>query len=159
MGSGSILLQVVEAQKILEENYNISANVWSITSYNELRREAMNVERWNMLHPTKPPKKPYISQCLDGNDGVFVAATDYMKTLPDAISKWIPGTLIALGTDGFGRSDSRKALRDFFEVDARTIVFAALGALYQSNKIKANIIEKALKDLDINPDKKNPMIS
>jgi len=159
MGSGSILPQVVEAQKILEENYNVAANVWSVTSYNELRREAMNVERWNMLHPTKPPKKPYITQCLDGNDGIFVAATDYMKTLPDAISKWIPGTLITLGTDGFGRSDSRKALRDFFEVDARTVVFATLGALYRSNKIKADIIEKALKDLDINPDKKNPMIS
>ncbi len=159
LGSGAIMNQIIEAQKILEENYNVSADVWSVTSYNELRREALMAERWNMFHPTETPKVPYVTQCFKNENGVFVAASDYMKALSCSITKWMPGRLISLGTDGFGRSDSRKALRDFFEVDSRHIVFAALGGLYREKKISEDILKKAMKDLQINPDKLNPMVS
>ncbi len=156
-GSGAIMNQVIEAQKILEEKYNVATDVWSITSYNELRCDALHTERWNLLRPNEPQRVPYVTQTLMHEDGVFVAASDYMKALPDGISKWFPKRLTSLGTDGFGRSESRKALRDFFEVDARHIVFATLVTLYRENKIKADVLEKAKKDLGINPDKRNPM--
>lgn len=159
LGSGAIMNQVIEAQKILEEKYHVSADVWSVTSYNEIRREALHVERWNTLHPLETPRVPYITQSLVKEDGVFVAASDYMKTLPDSISRWVPRPLVSLGTDGFGRSESRKALRDFFEVDARHIVYATLGSLYREKKIKADVLTRAAQDLQINPDKLNPMIS
>jgi len=159
-GSGSIINQTLAAQKILEEKYNIAADVWSVTSYTELRRDALNVQRWNMLNPTQEEKSPYITECLKNEkDSVFVAASDCMKSLPDSIAKWIPGDLISLGTDGFGRSETRQSLRNFFEVDARHIVFTALGGLFKQNKIKADVVEQAAKDLNINPDKLNPMIS
>ena len=158
-GSGAIMNQVIEAQKILEEKYQVATDVWSVTSYNELRREALHAERWNILRPTEKPKVPYVTQTLAKEDGVFVAASDYMKALPDSIYRWVPRPLISLGTDGFGRSESRKALRDFFEVDARHIVYATLGSLFRENKIKADVLTKAAKDLKINPDKLNPMIS
>ncbi len=159
LGSGAIMNQVIEAQKILEEKYHVATDVWSVTSYNELRKEALQAERWNMLNPLEPPKVPYVTQCFKNEPGVFIAASDYMKALSCSITKWMPGRLISLGTDGFGRSDSRKALRDFFEVDSRHIVFAALGALYKEKTIKEDVIKKAMKDLEINPNKLNPMIS
>jgi pyruvate dehydrogenase E1 component len=155
-GSGTILNEVVKAQEILED-YKVSADVWSITSYKELRRDALDIERWNLLHPSEEPKVPYITKILKDEEGVFVASSDYVKTLPDSISKWVPRHLISLGTDGFGRSESRMALRDFFEVDAKHIVLAALYALLKDGKIKSAIVEKAMKDLGINPDKRNPM--
>ena len=158
-GSGSIMHQVIGAQKILEEKYNVAASIWSVTSYNELRREALHVERDNILNPTKPAKTPYVTQCLKNEEGVFVAASDYVKALPDGISKWVPGELVSLGTDGFGRSESRKALRDFFEVDTRHIVFATLGALYRQKKIGQDVITQAAKDLQIDPAKRNPLIT
>ncbi len=159
-GSGSIINQALAAQKILEEKYNVAADVWSVTSYTELRRDALNTQRWNMLNPTQKAKSPYITECLKDEKGsLFVAASDCMKTLPDSIAKWIPGDMISLGTDGFGRSETRQSLRDFFEVDARHIAFAALGGLFKQNKIKPDIVEQAAKDLNINPDKLNPMIS
>ncbi len=158
-GSGTILNEVVKAQEILEEDYKISADVWSITSYKELRKDALDAERWNMLHPNEKQKVPYVTQSLKDEEGVFVAASDYVKALPDSIAKWFPGELTSLGTDGFGRSEGRKELRDFFEVDAKHIVLAVLNALYKEKKIKYNIIEKAIKDLGINPAKKNPMHS
>lgn len=158
-GSGSIMNQVIEAKKILEEQYNVATDVWSITSYNEIRREALHVERWNMLNPGKEKKVPYITQCLAKEKGTFVAASDYMKALPDAIYKWFPHGLASLGTDGFGRSDSRAALRDFFEVDSRHIVYATLGDMYRKKEIKADVLKKAAKELNIDPDKLNPMIS
>ncbi len=158
-GSGAIMNQVIEAQKILEEKYHVPTDIWSITSYNELRKEALSVERWNRLHPTEKPKVPYITQALAKEKGIFVAASDYMKVLPDSIAQWFPGRLDSLGTDGFGRSDSRKSLRDFFEVDARHIVITTLGALCREKQIKADLLTKALKDLEINPEKPNPMIS
>jgi len=158
-GSGTILNEVLKAQEILEKDYNVSADVWSVTSYKELRREALEVERWNMLNPDKKQKTSYITQTLSKEEGVFVAASDYVKALPDSISKWFPGTLHSLGTDGYGRSGARKALRDFFEVDYRHIVYATLGAFAKEGKIKETVLEKAKKDLEIKPDKLNPMIS
>jgi len=158
-GSGSIMNQVLEAQKILEEKYHVAVDVWSVTSYNELRRDGLQTERWNLLHPKESPKTPYVTQSLKNEQGVFVAASDNLKALPDGIRQWMPKPFITLGTDGFGRSDSRKALRDFFEVDSRHIAFATLVGLFRENKIKADILEKAAKDLQINPEKLNPMIS
>ncbi|MGB5289816.1 MAG: pyruvate dehydrogenase (acetyl-transferring), homodimeric type [Ignavibacteriaceae bacterium] len=159
LGSGTILNQVLKAQEILEKDYNVATDVWSVTSYKELRREALDVERWNMLNPDKKQKESYIAKTLSDEEGVFVASSDYVKALPDSISKWFPGTLYSLGTDGFGRSGSRKALRDFFEVDYRHVVYATLGAFAKEGKIKDAVLKKAKKDLEINPDKLNPMIS
>ena len=158
-GSGTILNEVLKAQEILEEDYKVAADVWSITSYKELRRDALDAERWNMLHPSEEPKIPYISRVLKDEKGVFVAASDYVKALPDSISKWFPGQLMALGTDGFGRSEGRNELRDFFEVDAKHIVLAALYALAKDGKIKIEQVEEAIKKLGINQAKVNPMIS
>jgi pyruvate dehydrogenase E1 component len=158
-GSGTILNEVLRAQEILEKDFSVSVDVWSVTSYKELRSEALEVERWNMLNPDKKHKVPYITQILSKEEGVFVASSDYVKALPDSISKWFPRTLYSLGTDGFGRSGSRKALRDFFEVDYKHIVYATLGALVKEGKIKETVLDKAKKDLEINPDKLNPMIS
>lgn len=156
-GSGTILNETLKAQEILEEDYNVAAHVWSVTSYKELRRDALETERWNLLHPGEKPKLPYITQILKDEKGVFVAASDYVKALPDSVSRWLPGTLISLGTDGFGRSETRAALRDFFEVDARHIVLATLYALAKEDKIKIDCVEKAIKDLDIDPSKLNPL--
>ena len=158
LGSGAIMNQVLEAQKILEEKYNVAADVWSVTSYNELRREALQAERENLLNG-KNAKTPYVTQLLSNEGGVFVAASDYMKVLPDSIRKWMPGPYTVLGTDGFGRSESREALRDFFEVDAKHIVWATLVTLHHEKKIDAATLSKAQAELKINPDKLNPMIS
>jgi len=158
-GSGTILNEVLKAQEILKKDYNVSVDVWSVTSYKELRRDALDVERWNMLNPTKKQKVAYISQILKDEEGVFVAASDYVKALPDSIAKWIPGHLTSLGTDGFGRSESREVLRDFFEVDHRHIVYATLGALAKDGKVKNEVLEKAKKQLNIKSDKPNPIVS
>ena len=155
-GSGTILNEVVKAQEILED-YKVAADVWSVTSYKELRRDALDIERWNMLHPAEEPKLPYITQMLKNEEGVFVASSDYVKALPDSISKWVPRNLYSLGTDGFGRSEGRKELRDFFEVDARHVALAALYALLREGKIKSSVVDKAMKDMDINPEKRNPV--
>jgi len=158
-GSGAIMNQVIEAAKLLEDKFGVAADIWSITSYNELRREALHVERWNLLNPAQKPRVPYITQCVKDEQGVFVAASDYMKTLPDSIAKWFPQGLSSLGTDGFGRSESRKALRDFFEVDARHIALATLVSLLRKGQIKEDVITKAVKELNIDPNKRNPMIT
>ena len=158
-GSGTILNEVIKAAHILEDDYRVSCDVWSVTSYKELRRDALDIERWNLLNPTKKAKQTYIEKVLAKEDGVFVASSDYVKTLPDSVSKWFPGRLYSLGTDGFGRSETREALRDFFEVDAKHIVFATLVALFKEGKIQDKAVEKAAKELGINPDKLNPMIS
>lgn len=158
-GSGTILNEALKAQKLLEDKYGVAADVWSVTSYKELYRDGLEAERWNMLHPSEPLKVPYITQCVKDAPGVFVAASDYVKALPDSISQWLPRPPISLGTDGFGRSDGRRALRDFFEVDSRFITLATLAALSRGGEIKSKIVEKAIKDLDINPYKANPMVS
>jgi pyruvate dehydrogenase E1 component len=156
-GSGTILNEVIKAAQILEDDYRVSCDVWSVTSYKELRRDALEVERWNLLNPTKKPKESFIEKMLKNEEGVFIASSDYVKTLPDSISKWFPRRLYSLGTDGFGRSETREALRDFFEVDAKHIVFGVLSALFKEGKIPDKALEKAAKELGINPNKRNPM--
>ncbi len=156
-GSGAILNEALKAQAILEEKYNVSADVWSATSYKELYRDAISTERVNRLNPGKKPQTPYIGRVLGKEKGVFVAASDYVKALPASISKWIPGHFAMLGTDGYGRSDSRAALRDFFEVDARHITLATLHALVQEKQIDAKVATGAIKDMEIAPDKPDPL--
>ena len=155
LGSGTIMNETLKAAEILEEKYKVATYVYSVTSYKEVRKEALDVERHNLLHPDNE-KVPYVSTLID-NEGVIVAASDYVKTLPDSISKWLPKKLYSLGTDGFGRSEGRDALRDFFEVDAKHIVFATLYALYKEGKYKLSDLKKAMKELGINADKLNPM--
>ncbi|HEV3141766.1 MAG TPA: pyruvate dehydrogenase (acetyl-transferring), homodimeric type, partial [Vicinamibacterales bacterium] len=159
LGSGAILTEVIKAQEILEAKYNVGADVWSVTSYSELYRDGHATERWNMLHPGQPPRLPYITQCLQDAPGVLVAASDYVKALPDSIDRWLPRPLVALGTDGFGRSESRASLREFFEVDYRWVIVATLAALARDGKIDASVVEQAMKAHNINPEKANPAIS
>jgi pyruvate dehydrogenase E1 component len=158
-GSGTIMFEVLKAQEILEQKYGVAADVWSVTSYKRLYRDGNDCERWNMLHPGETPLVPYVTQCLKDAPGVFVAASDYMKVLPESIAQWVPRQLVALGTDGFGRSEGRAALRDFFEVDAKHIVLATLNALARDKKIDAGTLQNAIKDLGINPEKPNPAIT
>ncbi len=155
-GSGPILNQALKAQKLLADNYGIGANVWSVTSYNELRRDALATERWNRLHPAEPERKPYLLQALGNIDMPIVAATDYMKVVADQISPWLPGRLTALGTDGFGRSDNREHLRRFFEVDAQSIAAAALSRLAHWGRYDANRAGEAIRQLSIDPDCGDP---
>jgi pyruvate dehydrogenase E1 component len=156
MGSGAILNQVVEAQGILAERYGVAAEVWSVTSYKQLRREALAAERWNMLHPAHQPRTSWVQDTLGSEPGVFVAASDYMKVLPDCVARWLPGRLVSLGTDGFGRSESRGALRDFFEVDARYVVVGTLSGLAREGKLDPAVVRQALRDLEVNPEKVDP---
>jgi pyruvate dehydrogenase E1 component len=160
-GSGSILREALQAQDILGEKYSVAADVWSVTSYKALYTDGIEAERWNRLHPGASRQQliPYVTQQLADAPGVLVAASDYLKTLPNMISKWMPRRLATLGTDGFGRSEGRRSLRDFFEVDARSIVLATLHELHLDGKIERNVVDKAIKDLGINPDKPNPVIS
>src|SRR5579864_2536709 len=159
LGSGAILREALSAQKILAENYGVAADVWSVTSYKELYEDGHACDRWNMLHPSEEPRIPYVTQCFRNAPGALVAASDYVRALPDSISGWMPRRLVSLGTDGFGRSDTRAALRDFFEVDARFITLATLSELARQKAIKPPVVEKAIQDLEINPAKVNPMIS
>ena len=156
-GSGPILRQALMAQEILAERYDVSADVWSATSYKLLRSEALNVKRWNMLHPTAPPRKSYLETVIENEQGVFVAVSDYMKIVPDQIAPWVSGGLMTLGTDGFGRSDTRPMLRRFFEVDAELTAIATLYALAQKGTIKKQVVEKAIKDLHVDPEKPFPI--
>ncbi len=158
-GSGSILREALRAQEILAERYHVAADVWSATSYKELRRDALACERWNLLHPTQKPRVPYVTRLLQKEEGPVVAATDYMKIVPEQIERWVPGGLYALGTDGFGRSDTREALRRFFEVDAETMVVAVLYQLAQRGEIKLELVKKAIDELKIDPDKPDPLLS
>src|SRR5258706_1655185 len=153
LGSGAILPEALKAAKMLEEQYGVAADVWSVTSYQELYREGHAVERWNRLHPGEPPRVPYVTQCFEGTEGPIVAASDYVKALPDAIDRWLPRPLTSLGTDGFGRSESPAALRDFFEVDSRFIVEATLTPLMPDGKVDVTAVPKAIKDLNINTEK------
>jgi len=155
-GSGAILPEVIKAADVLEAEFGVGADVWSVTSYPELYREGHACERWNMLHPTETPKVPYVTQCLKDAPGVFVAASDYVKALPDGIDKWLPRPLTALGTDGFGRSENRAALRNFFEVDHRYVVVATLAALAKDGKVESAAVAKAIEKFQINPEKSDP---
>jgi pyruvate dehydrogenase E1 component len=157
LGSGAILNEVLRAQALLAEKYQVSADVWSVTGYKQLHQDGHEAERWNLLHPGEPPRTPYVTQCMADVPGVFVAASDYMKALPDSIYRWFPRPVASLGTDGFGRSDSRRALRDLFEVDARYITLATLHALFREKRVDAKTIQQAIRDLEINPEKVDPM--
>ena len=156
LGGGAILNEAIKASEILEESFDVAADVWSVTSFRELYREGMEVERWNALHPTEEPRSPYLSQCVDRALGAFVVASDYLKLLPASISRWFPRQPVCLGTDGFGRSDSRGALRDFFEVDARHIAFAALGDLYRQGIVDSKVLQRGIDELQIDPEKAIP---
>ncbi len=158
LGSGAILNQALQAQKILAEKYGVAADVWSVTSYKELHRDALITERQNFLHPHKK-QEPYVTRALKNSKGVFVAVSDYVRALPESIARWIPGQLFTLGTDGFGRSDGRRHLRDFFEVDERYIAYAALYMLWKEGQLKTDVLQKAIGELGIDPEKPNPMIS
>jgi pyruvate dehydrogenase E1 component len=159
LGSGTIMYEVLKAQTILKEKYGVGADVWSVTSYKELYRNANDCERWNMLHPGEAPRIPFVTETLKDAPGPFIAASDYMKVLPESLAKWVPGQLVALGTDGFGRSENRAALRDFFEVDAKHIVLATLGALVRENKISLEAVKQAIHELGIDAEKLNPATS
>ncbi|MGC1615431.1 MAG: pyruvate dehydrogenase (acetyl-transferring), homodimeric type [Candidatus Acidiferrum sp.] len=158
-GSGAILREALQAQEILETKFGVAADVWSVTSYKALYNDGNEVERLNRLHPGEKPRVPYLTQSLADAPGVLVAASDYLKTLPNMVSKWMPRRLASLGTDGFGRSEGRASLRDFFEVDARFITLATLHELSADGKIEKSVVEKAIKELGINPDKSNPIVS
>ena len=149
LGSGSILNEALKARALLEEKYGLAADVWSVTSYKNLYEDAMATQRRNMLEPEKAARPCFLEKQMAGEKGIFVAASDYIKALPATIAQWLPGPLVALGTDGYGRSDTREALRDFFQVDARHIAFAALGALLREKRIKPALIRKARKELHI----------
>jgi pyruvate dehydrogenase E1 component len=155
LGSGAILNEVVGAQQLLEK-YDVAADVWSVTSYQELYRDGHATDRWNMLHPAETPRVSYVEQCLKDTQGVIVAASDYLKVLPDSIDRWMPRHIRSLGTDGFGRSEDRKHLREFFEVDARFIALATLAELAQDGKIDRKVVAQAMKDFGINAEKLNP---
>ena len=158
-GSGAILREVLQAQEILETKYGVAADVWSVTSYKQLYVDGNETDRWNRLHPGEKQRVPYVTSTLGDAPGVLVAASDYLKTLPNMISKWLPRRLASLGTDGFGRSEGRASLREFFEVDARFITLATLHELFIDGKIDRKVIDQAIKELGIDPEKLNPVIS
>jgi len=158
-GSGTILNEALKAQHLLEDVYNVPTDVWSITSYKELYRDGLGAERWNILHPFDPPKEPYVSSVLKQETGAFVMASDYVKALPASIDRWFPTPPVCLGTDGFGRSDGRRALRRFFEVNAEHITLSALTELTRQGKFAPDDLKKAMRDLLVNPDKPNPATS
>jgi len=166
-GSGPILREVLRAQDILAERYQVSSDVWSVTSYKRLRSDALAAERWNMLHPGEPPRTCHLWDRRRGIEGPFVAASDYGRLVAEQIARWVPGDYVTLGTDGFGRSDTREALRRFFEVDAESITVAALSALARrgektetGGRIEPRITREAVKraalELGIDPDKPDP---
>ena len=158
LGSGSILNEAVKAQELLAEQYGVASTVWSVTSYTELRRDAIEVDRWNWLHPAEPPRVPFVVQQLLREDPhPVIAASDYLKALPDAIAKWVEAPFTSLGTDGFGRSATREELRDFFEVDAAHIAFAALSALVREEQLPASVALHAIETLGIEPERPNPV--
>jgi pyruvate dehydrogenase E1 component len=156
LGSGAILNEVLRAQQMLEHDYDVAADVWSVTSYPQLYRDGHAVERWNRLHPGQKPRVPYVAQALADTEGVIVSASDNVKMLPSGIDRWTPRPVVPLGTDGFGRSEGRAALRDFFEVDSRHVVTATLAELAREGTIDRAVVQKAIKDLGINPEKPNP---
>jgi pyruvate dehydrogenase E1 component len=157
LGSGTILREAIGAAELLEAEFGVPADVFSVTSFSELRREALDAERWNLLHPGQAPRTPYVKELLAGQSGPFVAATDYMRTVPDQIRQWVPGRYHVLGTDGYGRSDSRAALRGFFEVDRRYIALAALRSLADDGMLDIATVVSAMRRFGLDPDKPNPV--
>jgi pyruvate dehydrogenase E1 component len=159
LASGTAMLAALEAQEILAEEYGVAADVWSATSYKALREDALSTERWNRLHPTDPARTPYVSEVLSDADGPVVAVSDFMKALPDSIARWVPGSFQALGTEGYGFSDTRVALRRHFEVDAPSIVVAVLQGLAETEAIKSEVVAEAIARFDVDPDRADPRLS
>jgi pyruvate dehydrogenase E1 component len=157
LGSGTILREVERAQKILAEKYQVSTDLWSVTSYSELCREAMSVDRWNRLHPHESPRKSFLEETLGGNEGLFVSSSDNVRLVADQIRQWVPGTYIILGTDGFGRSDTREALRRHFEIDAESITYATLEGLSRKGQFDKARLPGIIQELGIDPDQVNPL--
>jgi pyruvate dehydrogenase E1 component len=155
-GSGPILNEVLRAQEILATKYGVHADVWSVTSYTELRRDALAVERWNRLHPAEKEKVPYLLTALGDAKGPIIATSDYMKSVPDLLSPWLPSRMVTLGTDGFGRSDNREHLRRHFEVSAEAIAGATLSKLARDGKFKAKAAQKAMEELGLNVEAVDP---
>jgi len=157
LGSGAILREVIAAAELLANDWDVSAEIWSVTSFTELAREARDVERWNMLHPTETPRTPYVTERLsEFGEGPVIASTDYMKLFAEQIRSYVPGRYRVLGTDGFGRSDYRKALRSFFEVDRHFVTVAALKTLADENRIPSVKVAEAIRKYGIDPEKQNP---
>lgn len=157
MGAGTILREVIDASKLLENDFGIPADVWSVTSFSELRRDGLHVDRWNRLHPGDAPRQSFVSAQLADREGPVVAASDYMQTVADQIRPWVPGAFHTLGTDGYGRSDGRAALRRHFEVDKHYVVVAALKALADTGVIDADTVKDAMKRFGIDSEKPDPV--
>jgi pyruvate dehydrogenase E1 component len=156
LGSGTILREVLAAAELLESDFGVLADVWSVTSFTELRRDGLAVERWNMLHPQEKPRTAFVTDRLSGQRGPVIASTDYIRTLPDLIRQWVPGDYHVLGTDGYGRSDSRRALRRFFEVDRHYVTVAALRSLAAAGEVDAKAVQKAIEAYEIDPESPIP---
>ena len=159
LGSGAILLEVIKAAELLQQDFDITADVWSVTSFNRLRREGMEIERWNMLHPESEPKISYVEKCLNDVSGPIVAASDYMKIYADQIRPYVKPKYVVLGTDGFGRSDTRQQLRKYFEIDACYIAMAAIHALVEDGSLDKSVVNTAIKKYNIDPEKPDPVVS
>jgi pyruvate dehydrogenase E1 component len=156
-GSASMLNEALRAQKLLWDRYQVSSDVWNVTSYNELRRDALRADRWNRLHPAEPARKPFVQELMESTQGPIIAASDYMKVMSDQLSPWLSGRVVSLGTDGFGRSESRPYLRRFFEVDAESIVAATLAQLARWGQFDTARASQALTELGIDSEKRDPM--
>jgi pyruvate dehydrogenase E1 component len=156
LGAGTILREVIAAAELLEHDWKVAADVWSVTSFTELRREGMGVERHNRLNPDEEPQQSWTERCLASTSGPIIAASDYMRTIPDLIRTWVPRRYVTLGTDGFGRSDTRAALRGFFEVDRFHVAIAALKALADDGTIDRSVVKQAIEKCAIDGSKPNP---
>jgi pyruvate dehydrogenase E1 component len=156
LASGTAMIAALDAQRILADEFDVAADVWSATSYKLLREDALSTERWNRLHPTEAPRVPYVTTCLADAEGPIVAVTDFVKAVPDQIARFVPRPFVPLGTDGYGFSDTRIALRRHFEVDAQHVVLAVLDALARQGDIKGEQVAEAIRRYDVDPDRPDP---
>jgi len=157
LGSGPIMNRVLEAQEILRDKYGVSSDIWSVTSYQQLRFDALEADRWNRLHPEAEARVPFITSTLSGSNGPFIAASDYVKALSDLVREWVPGPLTSLGTEGYGMSDTREALRRHFEIDKEMIVVGVLDTLKKQGKVDGKLVAQAIRDLGVDPEKMDPL--
>jgi pyruvate dehydrogenase E1 component len=159
LASGPAMLTALDAQRLLSERYDVSAEVWSATSYKALRDDALSVERWNRLHPIEAPRQPYVSRVLTPEGGPVVAVTDFITLVPDQIARWVPQPYVVLGTDGFGLSDTRAALRRHFEVDTGHVVLAVIAALARTGELEASVADAAVYELGLDPEAIAPVLA